>query len=359
MASLSASLYGMACIAVWLSPAACTFLSYRRKLARQYPTRYFLFLGVLAVWMLFMGLNLSFDSPRVFSFAMLLELLLLIPFVGGKASCLTNRGIRIGIYGTIILTGAFYFVADMDGNIGSREGRLYYWRAQRNTVIRDRAFNARLRELAKDDDTDYPPGALNAGHPLVLKHPALAATPLTVGTAAYWHSFFTGIKRRQTAPPRHYPGGRLSENIPDIEKLWEALIGREDSLNFGYDAFGVSSVFEEARSAEGRILWDEFAGADEYKNLMAFLAARLGEVRESGIDICFFGKAAEGQMALFAMQRLSGRNFDEYNGDNLFIHQVLRRSRLGQRILYLEPLREILADEEGRGALGEFLMKRR
>ncbi len=354
------SLYAAAWIAVLLGPVACVVIARRLKLNKTCSVRYLWVLIGLTAWCVGNGMVLSSDTPVGLCALMVLELLALLPFAAGqKISRLESIGLRSGVYGTLALSLLFYLLVGMEGNIGTREGRRQSWWADRNMLMRDRVFNVNIRALAEEDPADYPAGEMTGEHPLCRRYPALHEVRLITGAAPYWHSFFTRISHCEYAPVRVYPGGPLSSQVPDPVALWEKFAGQGAYLDFGYDSWEYCTLFDIAwRGGSGGELWRAFAVSAARSDLLEFLSTRLGAERETGVQAFVFGPITEGQLAVFAMQRISGRDFDEYHGSNAVIREHLREDIEPRRIIYLQPLRELLKDRGAREELAAYFMKR-
>ena len=96
-----------------------------------------------------------------------------------------------------------------------------------------------------------------------------------------------------------------------------------------------------------------FRSAEKDEKVFLFLVGKFASGRPTGIYICNFRNATEGETADFAARRIVKKNRFAYDGDDPGIKRTAQKTAASKALL----LKEILSDELLCAALRSYLMR--
>jgi len=133
------------------------------------------------------------------------------------------------------------------------------------------------------------------------------------------------------------------------DPLWEQLMKKEGCLVSAADV-----NFTTEGSVFGKSDWQAFfRAAEKDEKLFLFLVGKFGSRRPTGIHICNFRNATEGEAAVFAAQQIVKKNWYAYDGDDPGIKRTARKNAVSKALL----LKDVLSDELLCAALRSYFVR--
>lgn len=145
-----------------------------------------------------------------------------------------------------------------------------------------------------------------------------------------------GVMYSEQAPSA--PPARATPATAPFPILWNNLLDRGGCLVLD------ANVMEEP---DWRKLF-----ADRSPDNIRFLIARLASRNKTNIHTCPFEMAREGEVAVYALERMFVRSWYDYRGNNRLLRDAITRAKID---LHQRQLWRVLENQTARQALARFL----